>query len=120
MSDRFKFRAWHKKHKEMVYFSNEKLIHDHFQSRCFAELLSGKYGDVLMQCTGLRDKNGKLIWEGDIVSLDDIKIEVTWFDGGFHILTNKDQTRSPLIQQRARYFEVIGNKFQNEDLLNDC
>ena len=38
---------------------------------------------IVEQCTGLRDKKGKLIFKGDICLLYGIKQEIRWKDGGF-------------------------------------
>lgn len=83
--------------------------------------------NTICQCTGLKDKNGKLIWENDIASYSDL---ITRDKKTICIEWNKIQAsfvrkyRSPMGLQYlyldeyiASRMEVIGNTFDNPELL---
>lgn len=81
----------------------------------------------LMQSTGLLDKNGKEIFEGDIVQFEDC-YEVSdflyintgiieWCQGGFHV-TNRDSVlMEDLLDGDSLDVTIIGNIYENPELL---
>lgn len=79
---------------------------------------------TICQCTGLKDKNGKLIWENDIINTDKGKAVVIWDKAEWRIKWIKDT-----IWRKDLHFwtneddwkcKAIGNKFDNPELLEEC
>lgn len=121
MQDRFKFRVWHTpwgetEQPEMLY--NAESAYDYMgdvPSNSFGSVLEDESFEV-MQCTGLKDKNGKLIYEGDIVERDHIqgkKQGVVVFDKE---ALQFRATNMSLYSFKHRSI-VIGNIYENPELL---
>lgn len=80
---------------------------------------------TICQYTGLTDKNGKKIWENDILCayLDDEYPEnrtlkkVIWNTSGFYTKETYSTDIEPLDEWDSKHFEVIGNIFDNSELL---
>ncbi len=77
--------------------------------------------NTICQCTGLKDKNSNLIWENDIVETQCGKAVVVWDKSEWRIKWIDDLIwRKDLhywVNDNSWRIEVIGNKFDNPELL---
>jgi uncharacterized phage protein (TIGR01671 family) len=129
-----KFRAWDKINKEMINFCEKGFedfytleacnhgngiyfLHDTEEKK---ELAGEDF--ELMQYTGLKDKNGKEIYEGDIVKTKDGIFKVYWnhyvwaFDNPNKYIPFSSYDWKTLEEM---VLEVIGNIYENSNLLKE-
>lgn len=118
-NDRFRFRVWYERAKQYTIYAeaNSAIV--------LSSLPSGAIGE---QCTGLTDKNGKLVYEGDIIysPRDGGTTKIIYFDDGLASFRayNKDTDIRNGHQIGDGYlielgFEVIGNIHENPYLIKD-
>lgn len=112
-----KFRFWDKVEKKMIYPANSfpNLDYLHFEDIERRGWGEEEFGS--MQFTGLKDKNGKDIFEGDIIKVNGRNMEVFFEDGYFGWGRQHDGKYSfdPLGDEKI---EVIGNIYENPELLS--
>ena len=118
-----RFRAWDKETKTMngmaeIYRNRNQEI----------ELRPRDEDIILMQSTGLKDKNGKEIFEGDVIAIevDDtgMPINARVFQNSkigvlmFHVFEdNEDVPMVELLEDNSVAFEILGNIYEKPELL---
>lgn len=123
-----KFRAWNKKLRIMVY-ENEDNTADYWDGVdiSLVEMVNTQLQDdgyEWLQFTGLRDKNGKEIYEGDVAEFvnaknsDDYSRGEIFFNNGCFWFDRLDA--DPLYSLKVNKMEVIGNIYENPELLGEA
>lgn len=124
--DRFKFRAWHKPTRRLfeVWSFTPSCVYENTVNGIYTSPTNpAKLEDcILMQCTGLKDKNGKLIYEGDLVkcklSRNPGVIKWDQENGAFRLLIPPKPLFNSSLEDVVEFdFKVIGNIHENPELL---
>ena len=80
-------------------------------------ILEGLHRDYIpMQFTWLRDKNGKEIYEGDIVKIEDRFWGVYRDESYLEYFIMNWESNEPMYSYA--HYEVVGNIYENPELLN--
>lgn len=131
MNDRLRFRAWDKSFQK--YYENVIVSTINGEITVYGRLVNGdtilipSAHVVLEQCTGLKDKNGKLIYEGDVVKRhskyseneNDVVLQVEWNCKGARYITTDKKHDNWIFSMFDYEYEVIGNIHTNTELLED-
>ena len=121
MSRIIRFRAWDKTQETMI---RSELV----ELGWSVEQLTTNNNFEIMQFTGLKDKNGKEIFEGDIVRCfggENYLATIVWNHGGFEMKWHKESIRTvegmqePLLTNITIDAEIIGNVFEHPTLLDN-
>jgi uncharacterized phage protein (TIGR01671 family) len=115
-----KFRVWDKKRKIMrevseIYYNGSVFVEKKNRFPARGDLIIGKDLSDLMQYTGLKDKNGVEIYEGDI-------IESTWNYNKGVVMWSEDTGEWIDIDdcnedKKYKASTVIGNIYENPELI---
>ena len=135
MQDRFKFRIWNgaeMHYNDFVVTATGFVgkITEEFLGKCVfnQEDLTADKECVLMQCTGLKDKNGKLIYEGDILGdiYEGLYIhycrhchQFQLYSQGYGCMACNGDVHWIEVVEDNKKLEVIGNIYENPELLKE-
>lgn len=112
MNDRFRFRIWEIKEKRY-----NKYPPYGYQGGTFNMFSTDE--SLIEQCTGIKDSNGDLIYEGDIVEFDgDFCGDIAWDeDAGCWAIRTIENTIYTFDNLYGYELTVIGNIHENPELL---
>lgn len=120
-----KFRMWYTDGKRMFWEPRTGVAHHCSLSINdeIKELIDN--GNPFMQFIGLQDKKGKDIYQDDILKIGEksfVNMVVKWDSNSLRwskMYLDIDSYYQPFIEEESKYIEVVGNLYENPELLND-
>jgi uncharacterized phage protein (TIGR01671 family) len=120
--NKIKFKFWDETNKKMIIYQSW-LIFNYYTGRIFDKHIRDFRDDLIkLQYTGLKDKKGKEIFEGDIVKAENkfkhLKIcgQIKYMWGSFYI--KSESLKCYFINEIINSdFEILGNIYKNPEIL---
>lgn len=122
-----KFRAWDKRFSEFVedfFVSEDGKIYKKTKDTGYGIAISRETSDkiILMQSTGLKDLNGIVIFEGDIVKIFDSLYTVFYniSEGSYQLEPHDERWVVDYMSNFSseESLEIVGNIYENKELLD--
>lgn len=125
----YKFKAWHKLAHQICDIDALDWMLDSYRAHTGRMSGSGHLADIiLMQWTGLKDRNGVEIYSGYIVKTENEQFGsypcpnsylgvVTYLEDSYHIVQSHSTYKPTLRNLTIMSIEIIGNKYEHPHLL---
>lgn len=124
--DRFKFRVWNKDDEtyekttsfDCVFIDNDGQLRIYNYSDASETLEDYTDSYMIEQCTGVKDKNGNLIYEGDLLFDGEFCGVAVWKDSSWQVrfeLYDGESGYEMLDQHFAKFGQIYGNIHEQKD-----